>query len=289
MTRSGAVRPALVAGTWYPADGAQLAREVDRHLAAVARSDSRAASPGALTAIVAPHAGLRYSGPTAAYAYRLIDPAAFDVVVLVGPAHRADFIGAAAAAHDAFDTPLGRASIDRSCADAIVRCGERIAFNDGPHAHEHSLEMQLPFLRRVAPDLPIVPILMGRQTTDAIQDVAQAVALGTEGRRALLVASTDLSHYHPAPAAAALDREVLDCVARFDVDALAELLDRRPEHACGGGPLVAVMGAARSRGADAAMVLHYSDSGDVTGDKTAVVGYMAAAFLRASGARRQPR
>jgi AmmeMemoRadiSam system protein B len=277
MSRRGGVRPSLVAGTWYPADRVALAREVDRRLEAAGPAGG-AAFAGQLVAIAAPHAGLRYSGPTAAYAYRLIDPTAFDVAVLVGPSHRVDFIGAAVDPHDAFETPLGPAPIDRACADALVRCGRRIVYDDGPHAPEHSLEMQLPFLQRVAPSLPIVPVVMGRQTPEAISDVAEAVAAATEGMRALLVASTDLSHYHPAPTAATLDGEVLERTARFDVDGLADLLRCEPAHACGGGPLVAVMRCARAKGATSAAVLHYSDSGDVTGDKSAVVGYMAAAF-----------
>src|SRR6266545_1280806 len=107
---------------------------------------------------------------------------------------------------------------------------------------------------------------------------ARSCATIPRGRRALLIASTDLSHYHDAATAAALDRVVIDCVARFDADALQAALDARPDHACGGGPTVAVMRAARLLGARDALVLDYADSGDVSGDKSAVVGYLAAAF-----------
>jgi hypothetical protein len=119
---------------------------------------------------------------------------------------------------------------------------------------------------------------MGRQTADTARELGDALAGTLSRRRALLVASTDLSHYHDARTAAALDAVVIDCVSRMDADALQDALDANPDHACGGGPLTAVMRAARTMGARQAAVLKYADSGDVSGDKSAVVGYLAAAF-----------
>jgi AmmeMemoRadiSam system protein B len=138
--------------------------------------------------------------------------------------------------------------------------------------------MQLPFLQRVAPEVPIVPLVMGYQTADTARALGDALATVLAGRRALVIASTDLSHYRSATVAAALDAVVIDCVARFDAEGLQHALDNEPNHACGGGPTVAVMRAARALGARDAVVLHYADSGDVSGDKSAVVGYMAAAL-----------
>ena len=138
--------------------------------------------------------------------------------------------------------------------------------------------MQLPFLQRLAPGAKIVPLLMGFQTADTARALGDALAAAVGGKKALLVASTDLSHYHDAATAASLDAVVIDHVSRFDSDGLQAALNARPEHACGGGPTVAVMRAARLVGARDAVVLQYADSGDVSGDKTAVVGYLAAAF-----------
>jgi AmmeMemoRadiSam system protein B len=138
--------------------------------------------------------------------------------------------------------------------------------------------MQLPFIQRVAPHATIVPLLMGYQTDGTARTLANALATAVRGRRALLVASTDLSHYHDRPTAARLDAAVIDCVARFDADGLQRALDIHPHHACGGGPTAAVMRAAELLGARHSAVLNYGDSGDVSGDTTAVVGYMAAAF-----------
>jgi AmmeMemoRadiSam system protein B len=271
------VRKAAVAGSWYPGTAPALASAVDRHLAV---ADHHADTPrGDLVALIAPHAGLMYSGPVAAHAYRLLRDHQFDVAVLVGPSHFVGFDGVSIYGSGGFDTPFGVAPIDADCARAIVAAAPGV-IRDHPaaHAREHSLEMQLPFLQHLAPGLPIVPILMGYQTGETARALGDALATALVGRHALLVASTDLSHYHDAATASRLDAVVIDCVARFDADGLQRALDRTPDHACGGGPTVAVMRAARAAGAREAAVLNYADSGDVSGDKSAVVGYLAAAL-----------
>jgi hypothetical protein len=267
------IRRAAVAGSWYPGTASALTAAVDRCLSSVSRELS-----GELVALVAPHAGLMYSGPVAAHAYHLLRDRAFDVAILVGPSHFVGFDGVAILSSGGFATPLGIASIDESCARALRDASPIIRDTPAPHSREHSLEMQLPFLQHLAPSMPIVPLLMGHQTAQTARALGDALATALEGRRALLVASTDLSHYHDADAARALDAVVIDCVSRLDADALQRALDARPEHACGGGPTVAVMRAATQLGARDAIVLNYADSGDVSGDKTSVVGYLAAAI-----------
>jgi MEMO1 family protein len=266
------VRKAAVAGTWYPATAAALAAAVDRHLSGATRDVD-----GDLTALIAPHAGLMYSGPVAAHAYRLLRHRAFDVVAVVGPSHFVGFDGVAAPGADGFDTPFGVMPIATDVVEALTTSGV-VREYPAAHSREHSLEMQLPFLRRLAPTAPIVPLVMGHQTRDTATALADALASVLRGRRALLVASTDLSHYHDAVTASRLDAVVIDHVAKFDADGLQEALDLQPEHACGGGPTVAVMRAAKKLNARDAVVLDYADSGDVSGDKSKVVGYMAAAF-----------
>ena len=152
------------------------------------------------------------------------------------------------------------------------------------HTREHSLEMQLPFLRRLLPNVPIVPMLMGYQTRETIEACAAALASVSAGRRVLLVASTDLSHYFDAARAVDLDRRVQECVSAFDPDRLLEIFEQYPEGergrfvACGGGPAIAVMLAARARGARHGRVLKYMHSGEISGDNSGVVGYLAAAI-----------
>lgn len=280
------LRKAAVAGTWYPGTAPALAAEVDRHLAA---ADLGGADlTGDLLALVAPHAGLMYSGPVAAHAYRLLRGRAFDVVVLVGPSHFLAFEGVSIYASGGFETPFGVAPIDAACASAIAAATPLVHDRPTAHAREHSLEMQLPFLAHLAPAVPIVPLVMGHQTAATASALGEALATALRGRRALLVASTDLSHYHDATTAAALDAVVIDSVSRFDPDGLQRALDARPDHACGGGPTVAVMRAAQHAGARDAVVLKYADSGDVSGDKSAVVGYLAAAFGNFTAAAAPP-
>jgi MEMO1 family protein len=271
------VRKAAVAGTWYPGSASGVRAEVESCLAVV----PALAFSGRLVGLISPHAGLRYSGVVAAHAYALLRGRTDLSVILVGPSHRAAFEGLAVFAHGAFETPLGRAPVDEELADRLLAAHSFMRDLPQPHQGEHSLEMQLPFLQHLVPGLRIVPILMSRQGSEEVQALATALASALAGREAiLLVASTDLSHYHPAPMANELDAAVVGDVRDFDADGLWARLCRSPGHACGGGPLAAVMKSARSLGADRSHVLRYADSGDFgEQDKTSVVGYLAAALL----------
>jgi AmmeMemoRadiSam system protein B len=276
------IRPPAVAGTWYPGSAAALTRAVDGYLAQTGIGDGD--SLQRLVALVAPHAGLMYSGPVAAHAYGLLRRHSFDVIVLVGPSHFVAFEGVAVYPRGGFQTPLGTARIADDCAAAIMEATPVVRADETVHAREHSLEMQLPFVQRLAGDVPIVPLVIGSQTAATARALGDGLASALRDRRALLVASTDLSHYHDAMTANRLDQVVVDHVSRLDADGLQRALDRNPDHACGGGPTVAVMRAARSLGARDAVVLKYADSGDVSGDKSSVVGYMAAAIGTRFGA-----
>jgi AmmeMemoRadiSam system protein B len=268
------LRSAAVAGSWYPASRMALTAAVDGYLSQAGDG------PGVLrrlVALIAPHAGLMYSGPVAAYAYRQLRTHTFDVIVLVGPSHFVGFDGVAIH-RGGFETPLGPAEFDEATASAITSATSIVREHPTAHVREHSLEMQLPFIRRVAPGARIVALLMGWQDEQTARELGDALSSALPGRRALLVASTDLSHYQNASTAAALDSVVIDHVARLDADGLQRAIARRPDHACGGGPTVAVMRAALRLGATDGVVLKYADSGDVSGDKSAVVGYLAAAI-----------
>ena len=277
---SDPIRPAAVAGTWYPGTADSLRAAVDGHLAA-----AEAPPAGDAVALIAPHAGLRYSGPVAACAYRAVAGCRCDVVVIVGPSHHYGFEGAAVWPAGAFETPLGRVSVEAGVADRLL-ASPVVGVHPAAHDREHALEMQLPFVQAVLPGAPIVPLLLGRQERPTIEALADALVEACAGHVPLLVASTDLSHYFPADRAAALDQMVVDHVGRFDARGLLTEYERYPPAergrcvACGGGAAVAVMLAAARLGADRARVLRRADSGDVSGDKSAVVGYLAAAFER---------
>lgn len=268
------LRPAAVSGTWYPAAADVLASAVDGYLAE-AGTGTRFER---LTGIIAPHAGLVYSGPVAAHAYRQLEGRAPDTVVLVGPSHFVGFDGVAIYPHGAFDCPLGAAPVDEPCAARLMAASPLFCEHPSAHRREHSLEMQLPFIRRLVPGAAIVPLVIGWQTAAVAIELGRALAAALAGSNAVMVASSDLSHYQDAGTARTLDEQVVDCVERFDADGLQSLLDLNPQHACGGGAMVAVMRAAQALGARDAAVLHYADSGDVSGDKSSVVGYMAAAL-----------
>jgi AmmeMemoRadiSam system protein B len=273
VTRLPDLRRSAVAGTWYPADAAALAHEVDRYLNAA--GDKPHGEPAA---IVAPHAGLMYSGPVAAHSYNVLRGCDVEVAVLVGPSHYIGFDGVAIYDRGAFATPFGPVAIAEECASEIMAASPQVKPNAAAHAREHSLEMQLPFLKRVLPDVMIVPLVMGYQRRETAYRLGDAIAAAVRKYRAVIIASTDLSHYKDSVTAARLDAKVIEQVERFDPDGLMDLLEAYPEHACGGGPTVSVMRAAKAIGARDARVLKYGDSGDVSGDKDAVVGYLAATF-----------
>jgi len=280
-------RPAACAGSWYPRDGAALAAAVDGYLTPVETRFSD------IVALVSPHAGLMYSGAVAGRGYATVRDAVarnsgaaagFDVAVLVGPSHFVPFEGVAVCDSARFETPLGTLAIDGDLAQRLMDADSLIHADPVVHAREHSLEMQLPFVARALPGIPIVPLLMGRQTRATADRLAAALARSLADRRALLVASSDLSHYQDRRTAAALDSVVVDLIQQYDPDGLQAELDRIPEHACGGGPVVAVMRAARALGATGAHVLQYADSGDVSGDLEQVVGYVSAVMGRTRAA-----
>jgi hypothetical protein len=270
------IRPAVVAGTWYPASPEALAREVDGYV------DAACDAPrGAIGAIVAPHAGLMFSGPVGACAFKAAARQDYDVAVLVGPSHFVEFDGVALYPEGAFACPFGPVVID-SAAAAAIGAAEVVRPLPSVHAREHSLEMHLPFLARLLPGLAIVPLLMGHQSRWTIEQLGHALAVALAARRPLLVASTDLSHYFDAATAATLDGEVCACVGDFRPEQLMDVVERYPEGergryvGCGIGPTISVMMAARALGARHARVLRYGHSGEISGDFDGVVGYLAA-------------
>ena len=271
------VRRAAVAGQWYPGTGARLADAVEQHLAL-----AEVGIPDAehLRAIVAPHAGLMYSGPVAAYAYKAAQRGHYRSIVLVGPSHYVPFRGVSIWPDGSWETPFGAVLVDRELAAAIREGNPEITDIPDAHEREHSLEMQLPFVAHLMQDVPIVPLVMGHQTRKTAMALGETLAraVAPRGDDVLLVASSDLSHYEDATTAAALDGVVTERVEALDAEGLMAALEREPRHACGGGPMVAVLHAARRLGATHARVLRYADSGDVSGDKSSVVGYMAAAI-----------
>ncbi|HEX7085005.1 MAG TPA: AmmeMemoRadiSam system protein B [Vicinamibacterales bacterium] len=269
------VRPLAYAGSWYTSDPARLGREVDAWLDSVPPLDGRPLG------LLAPHAGLRYSGHVAAWSYAALRQAGDELtVVLVGPSHYAYVHGCAVLRRGGLETPWGVLPIDAELAEEIAETLSA-AEHRAVHAREHALELHLPLLARVRPGARVVPIIMGDQSSASITELAGALAASVRGRSAVLAASSDLSHYERRERARMLDGRVLACLDAVDPDALMRLLEREPGHACGGGPMAAVLLAARELGATAGGVRQYADSGDVSGDTTRVVGYASAVWTAA--------
>ena len=276
------IRKSVIAGTWYPGDPVTLRGEVRRYL------DSVPVQPlgGAVVGLVSPHAGYLYSGQIAAHGYRLVEGQRFDAVGVIGPSHRVLCRGAALWLSGGYETPLGVVPVDRELAGEILAADPVMNADRRPHAAEHSVEIQLPFLQVALSAFSFVPIVMGTQDLRSCEAVADAVWRASKGRNVLVVGSSDLSHFHSYEQAKRLDGIVVDRVRKRDYRGLARELESGSCEACGGGPVVAAMLFAEKAGARGVQVLHYANSGDVTGERRQVVGYLAAAFYRESAGGR---
>lgn len=270
------VRRSVLQGSWYPAEAGALRRLIRNRLSEA----SPPAIQGRIRALVVPHAGYAYSGGVAAGAYRLIRKGAFDRVVLIGPSHRWGFEGVSVARHAAYETPLGLVPVDRTAADRLIASSRTIRFVPEAHAVEHSLEIQLPFLQVVLGSFRVVPVVMGSQDLNSCRVLAEGLSgvLG-DADKTLIVASTDLSHYHDDETARALDGVFIRHLAAFDPEGLIGALAAGQCEACGGGPAAAALMAARMLGSQRCVVLDHATSGDVTGDRERVVGYVSAAVV----------
>ena len=270
------IRPPVVAGQFYTDDSKALGTEIDAYLEKVPLEPL----PGEALALIAPHAGYIFSGQVAAYAYRQVQDGPYENVVVVAPSHHAAFAGASVYHQGAYRTPLGQVTVNAALARDLMVGSNWLNFYPQAHTREHSLEVQLPFLQRALKNFQLVPIIMGDQDLPTCRMLAEALAATLQGQSALLVASTDLSHYHSQDEARVLDETIIEKIDAFDPEGLHDTLRSGRGEACGGGPMVAVMMAARTMGATVGRVLRYATSGDVSGDRRNVVGYMAAALCR---------
>ncbi len=290
------VRPAFNAGGFYPADAKVLTKMVDDFLAR-APVEPLSEPP---VALISPHAGYEFSGQVAAHSYALLKGRKFARVVVIAPSHYEVFPFNSVYDGDAFATPLGNIPVDKEFAKKLVGLSPEIKFSERGHVQveghgEHALEVELPFLQRVLGDFKLVPIVMGDQNYDLERALGVALAklIQQEQKQGppaasgatLLVASSDLSHYHPYDDAVRRDHKVLRAIEEWDYFNMSRNFESRAWEACGGGPIVAAMIAAERLGAQQAKILKYANSGDVTGDKTRVVGYGAAALIRGKDGR----
>lgn len=274
------IREPAVAGSFYPEKPDVLSRNIKQYL----ENAKKEKVEGEIIALVSPHAGYMYSGSVAAHAYKLIEGRTFDSVIVVAPSHRALFKGVSLYDRGGYKTPLGVVPVDVELSKKIMERRKEIQFLPEAHSQEHSLEVQIPFLQVALRSFKLIPMVMEPYWNwETCQSLGSSIAEAVRGKNVLLVASTDLSHFHPYEKAVELDKMVLNHIEQFDPEGLNRDLKRDRCEACGGGPMLSIMLAAKALGANRGKVLNYLNSGDVTRDRGRVVGYMAGVFYKTAG------
>jgi hypothetical protein len=284
------VRRAAVAGSFYPADPHQLSAMIDNMLAQAALP----APAGPILAAVAPHAGYPYSGPVAAFTYAALKGHRYSRVVVIAPSHFVGFDFTSVYDGDAYETPLGTIPVDKEFARQLTRMSSTIRLSEQGHmptsaGGEHAIEVQLPWLQTVLGNFELVPIVMGDQSYESSRALGVALSKMIDWEKkagdlhgdTLILASSDLSHYHPYADAETIDHKTLHALAQWDYLSMSRNFQSRTWEACGGAPIVAAMIAAERMGANKAEVLRYANSGDTSGDHSRVVGYSADLFVKA--------
>ena len=274
---SARIHDPVCAGTWYPGNAADLKDAVRNYLNHATTRDVN----GQVVALVSPHAGYVYSGQVAAYSYKLLQGKHYDSVIVIGPSHRVPFSGVATYDCSGFRTPIDVIPLDSALLSSIMKREPRIRSFPEAFQQEHSLELQLPFLQVVLPGFKLVPLIMGDYDLATCRWLADAIADCIKGKSVLVVASSDLSHYHSYDMATEMDHRLLDKVGAMDTEDVSECLNSGKCEACGRGPIITAMLIAKRLGSAKCDVVHYANSGDVTGDKYSprgVVGYAAACF-----------
>ncbi|MDD5132360.1 MAG: AmmeMemoRadiSam system protein B [bacterium] len=271
-------RPPAVAGLYYPAAPGELNSIIDKYLAQVPAQ----AINGEIIVLIVPHAGYVYSGPIAAYGYKLLANTTYDTVILIGPSHHEFLNVASIYTAGSWETPLGKVAIDSALAKAIVAENNLFACSDQAHQKEHSLEVQLPFLQKTLHFFRIVPILVSDPNPANCALLAQAIIKNCDPRKKyLIVASTDMSHYHTQEEAKTLDKLALALLEKQDLTGLTAGLNSGACELCGQGAVLTALAVARLKGPAKVKILKYATSGDVTGDLDRVVGYGATVIYTA--------
>lgn len=273
-------RPSPIAGRWYAGDAGKLAREVDDYLDSAKLPEIR----GEIVGVVAPHAGHRYSGPVAGHAFAALRGLQPDLVAIISPMHHPYAQALLTSGHTAYQTPLGQLLIDQEAVAAVnseLEGALGLDLTPIRFDQEHSLEIELPFLQRALENkFRLLPVMVRDQSPTTGQALGEALAKALRDRNALLVASSDLSHFYSQVQAHELDGEMLRQMEAFDPQGVLRAEEQGKGFACGRIAIAAVFWAAREMGANTVQVLNYATSGDVTGDHREVVGYAAAVITR---------
>jgi len=269
------VRKAVWAGQFYDLDARRLAARIDGLLA---EAPAGAAASGGIEALIVPHAGYIYSGRTAASAYARIRGGGYETVVVIGPAHRYGFRGCSIYPRGGFETPLGVAAVDEALASALMKASG-YGFVAEAHREEHSVEVQIPFIQRILPEAKILPVVMGVPDAKTVRKLASALTRTCAGKKVLVVASTDMSHFLSKTKANSEDAKTIDLIRDLDAAAIMEKMEAGANILCGGAAVAAAILYVQGLGPGRAEILGYADSSEASGDESRVVGYGAAALL----------
>lgn len=268
-------RAPAAAGLFYPSRPVILKEEVNTLLNLSVNTKTY----GKVFGLIAPHAGYVYSGRTAAYSYNLLRDQNINNVIIISPSHREYFKGSCIFQGDGYLTPIGTIEIDKVMSEKIIESSDTVFMGINGHQKEHAVEVHLPFLQELLPQFKIVPIVMGDQDRTYVEDLAQGI-ISAMGENTIILASSDLSHFYHRNQAEKLDSLVQKYVAELDYENLLTGLETRKCEACGGGPIAVLLKAAELKNINKSVVLHRSDSGDITGDINEVVGYLSAVVYK---------
>jgi len=284
------IRKPVYAGKFYSDDKRKLSNEVEKYLAQVPDLKFR----GKVVAIIVPHAGYAFSAPVAAYAYKVIKEQPRKIVIMIGPSHNYRYDYISIFPRGFYETPLGQVSIDEELVNKFISASDKLKYHPFAHYAEHSLEVQLPFLQKIwGANFSIVPILMGDYRWDMVQTLKEVILDNLPEEPFILIASSDMSHYHDYAAAEAIDKESLRLVKDFDIQGLYEKIKSGQCEWCGAGAVLTIMEVARELGADKVRILKYANSGDTAPpwlrDKERVVGYSAIVFYQEDESKEEPK
>jgi AmmeMemoRadiSam system protein B len=276
------VREAEVAGMFYPGKANDLKNMLNGYL-----TKTEKVVEGDILGLVSPHAGYVYSGPVAAWSYKQIEGNTYDVVVVIAPSHFEYFPGSSIFTGKYYETPLGKIPIDQELAKKLADASPDIHLSTrghypGPDGRgEHSLEVQLPFLQNALSEFQLIPIVIADQSWENTQNLGDALATELKDKKALMVASSDLSHYHSYDEAYKLDEALIDFFTDFEFQKILQGCENRHLEACGSGPIAVMMYVCSKMGYNKSKVLKYATSGDVPiGEKSQVVGYLSGAVYK---------
>ncbi|MBU1076853.1 MAG: AmmeMemoRadiSam system protein B [Spirochaetes bacterium] len=274
------IREPVVQGMFYPAKRDSLTKMVSTFLL---NAKPKVQKEKELLGLIVPHAGYVYSGGCAAHAYKLIKGQRFDTVIVIGPSHYTMLDGSSVWAKGEYVTSLGSVNIDEEAASYLLDKGPDIEFYQVAHMQEHSVEVQIPFLQYVLKSkFELVPIIIGNPSYDYTSRLADTIYSLIKGnhKKYLIVASTDLSHYHNDQVAKRMDRSVIELVKTMNKEELDRSIKTGTGEACGMGSILTLLFLAEKFGTRSIDILNITNSGEVSGDKERVVGYMSAAVYR---------